>query len=84
MSDALLVAIVSGVLTLAGTCLTVWATNRKTQQSYQTSQAVIEERVTTLTAEVRKHNDFASRIPVLEEKIAVANHRIEDLEKKVG
>lgn len=82
MSDAILVAIVSGVLTLAGTVITVWAANRKTQQSYQTSQAVMQEQIKTLTAEVRKHNNFAERIPVLEERIAVANHRIADLEHK--
>ena len=43
-------------------------------------QAVTDEKITTLTREVREHNEFARRIPVLEEKISVANHRIEDLE----
>ena len=45
------------------------------------AQAVTDTKLDLLTAEVRKHNDFARRIPVLEEKIAVANHRIDDLEK---
>lgn len=82
MPEAVIVAIISGLLTLAGTVATVLAANRKNQQAVQTSMAVIEERVANLTAEVRKHNNFAERVPVLEEKIAVANHRIEDLEKK--
>lgn len=44
------------------------------------AQAVTDTKLETLTAEVRKHNGFAERIPVLEEKIRVANHRIDDLE----
>lgn len=44
-------------------------------------QAVTDEKITTLTREVREHNEFARRIPVLEEKITVANHRIDDLEE---
>lgn len=44
------------------------------------AQAVTDTKLETLAAEVRKHNDFAGRIPVIEEKIRVANHRIDDLE----
>lgn len=83
MSEAVLVAVITGMLTLAGTIITVVATNRKTARAYETSQAVIEERVTRLTEEVRKHNNFAEKIPVLFEKIDVANHRINDLEHDV-
>lgn len=45
------------------------------------AQAVTDTKLEALTAEVRKHNNFAEKIPVLEEKISVANHRIADLEK---
>ena len=83
MPDAVVVAIISGLLTLAGTIITVVETNKKTTRAYETSQAVIEERVKNLTEEVRKHNGFAEKIPVLAEKIEVANHRIADLESKV-
>ena len=48
------------------------------------SQKAINERIEALTEEVRKHNNFASRMPVVEEQIKVANHRIEDLERRVG
>lgn len=41
-------------------------------------------RIEQLERKVDKHNNFAERIPVIEEKIAVANHRIDDLEKEVG
>ena len=45
---------------------------------------VMEERIANLTREVQKHNNFAERLPVLEEKVKVADHRIDDLERKVG
>ncbi len=63
-------SVIVGVLTLIG----VLASNSK-------SQAVTETKLEELTREVRKHNDFANRIPVIEEKITVANHRIDDLEE---
>lgn len=48
------------------------------------AQAITDERLRQLTDEVRKHNGFAERVPVLEEKISVANKRIADLEHKVS
>ena len=47
------------------------------------AQAVTDTKITELTREVREHNNFAKRVPVIEEQIKVANHRIEDLEKKI-
>lgn len=46
------------------------------------AQAVTDTKLDNLAAEVRKHNNFAEKIPVLEEQMKVANHRISDLEKK--
>ena len=48
------------------------------------AQAVTDTKIDELTREVREHNNFARRMPVLEEKISVANHRIDDLERKNG
>lgn len=48
------------------------------------AQAVTDTKLEDLTREVRKHNGFAEKIPVLEEKVKVANNRIADLERKVG
>lgn len=62
-------ATITGGITLAG----VMIQNGKTQ-------AVMEERVSELTREVREHNNFARRMPVVEEQIRVINHRIDDLE----
>ncbi len=81
MGEAVLVAIITGGLTLLGTIITVLATSRKTAADMKVSQAVMEEKIADLTREVRKHNNFAERVPVLEERIKVINHRIEDLEK---
>ena len=69
MAESIIVAIITGVLTLAG----VLISNSK-------SQAVVEEQVKELTREVREHNNFAKRVPVVEEQLKVVNHRIADLE----
>lgn len=82
MNDEIIIAVISGVLTLAGTILTVWAGNRKTNENLRISQAVTDTKLDNLTREVQKHNNFGERIPVIEEQIKVINHRIEDLERK--
>lgn len=88
MSEAIIVAIITGGLSLIG----VIVSNNRTAQSMDKSmdakldkqQAVTETKLEELTREVRAHNSFAQRIPVLEEQIKVANHRIADLEKERG
>ena len=80
MSEAVIAAAVTGVLSLLGTVLTVWAANQKTNETLKISQAVTDTKIEELTREVRLHNNFAQRMPVLEEQIKVINHRIEDLE----
>lgn len=82
MGESVAVAIISGVLTLAGTVLTVWAGNRKTNENLRINQAVTDTKLDNLTREVQKHNNFGERIPVIEEQIKVINHRIDDLEHK--
>ena len=81
----IIVSIITGVVTLVGVCVTAWASSRKTgtevSHKLEMSQAVTDTKIEELTREVRTHNNFAQRIPVIEEQIRVANHRIEDLEK---
>ena len=72
MAESIIVAIITGVLTLIGVLI-----------SNSRSQAVTETRLEELTREVRLHNNFAQRVPVIEEQIKVANHRIDDLENTV-
>lgn len=69
--DSIVVALITGAITLIG----VLIANSK-------SQAVTETKLEELTREVRAHNNFAQRIPVLEEQMKVANHRIANLEEK--
>ena len=84
MSEAVLVAIITGGISLIGTIITVLATSRKTEESMRVSQAVTETKIEELTREVRQHNNFAQRMPVVEEQIKVINHRIDDLEAGGG
>ena len=71
MTEAIIVAVITGLLSLCG----VLVSNHKTQ-------AVTETKIEELTREVREHNNFARRMPVVEEQIKVINHRIADLENE--
>lgn len=75
-------SIITGVLALIGVVITVIGGNKDIQNKMQVQQAVTDTKIEELTREVRAHNNFAQRVPVIEEQIRVANHRIEDLEKK--
>lgn len=73
-------AIIVGVLSLVGVIITNNSSNKKIEQKLTTSQAVTDCKIDELTREVREHNNFAQRVPVIEEQIKVINHRIHDLE----
>lgn len=83
MSEAILVAVISGSLSLIGVIITNLATFRKNEAAIRTAQAVTDAKLEALTREVRDHNQFARRMPVVEEQIKVINHRIGDLERVV-
>ena len=68
--NEIIVALITGGVTLVGVLI-----------SNQKAQAVTETRLDELTREVREHNNFARRVPVVEEQIKIINHRIEDLEE---
>lgn len=80
MSEAIVVALITGGLSLAGVVVTCLATAKKSEKAAAVAQAVTETKIEELTREVRSHNNFAQRMPVVEEQIKVINHRIEDLE----
>ena len=71
MTEGIIIALISGGLTLTGVLI-----------SNSRSQAVTDTKLEELTREVREHNNFAKRMPVVEEQIKVINHRIDDLEKR--
>lgn len=82
MSDAVIVALITGLLTVIGTVITVLAANNKTNETIKINQAVTDTKIDELTRAVREHNNFAQRMPVVEEQIKVINHRLSDLEAK--
>lgn len=81
MSDAVAVALISGGLALLGVIITSISTSRRMTAQLERNQAVTGTKLEELTREVRMHNNFAQRIPVIERDIKVINHRIDDLEK---
>ena len=80
MTETIIVALITGGLSLLGVIITSNKTTRDVQAKLDTHQAVTDTKLEELTREVREHNNFARRVPVLEEQIKVANHRIADLE----
>lgn len=70
MTESIIVALITGSMTLIGVLI---ASDKQ--------QAVIDTKLDELTREVREHNDFARRVPILEEQMKVVNHRISDLEE---
>ena len=81
MTESITIAIITGGISLIGTIITVLAANRKTEQALQLSQAVTDTKLEEQTREVREHNNFARRLPVVEEQIKQIDRRVEDLEE---
>lgn len=79
--EGIVSAVITGVLALAGVVITSISSNKKIEKKLEISQAVTDCKIEELTREVREHNNFAHRMPVVEEQIKVINHRIADLEK---
>lgn len=79
----IIVAIITGGLALIGVIISNNRNSAKIQSKLETSQAVTECEIQELTREVREHNNFAKRMPVVEEQIKVINHRIKDIEDEL-
>lgn len=90
--QTIIAAAITGAISLVGVIITsivtVIVNSKKTEKisadvtkTLEISQAVTDTKIEELTREVRAHNNFAQRVPVLEEKMTVANHRIDDLEE---
>ena len=80
MNESIIVAIVTAVAAIVSNVILSGKNGREIDHKLETHQAVTDAKLEELTREVREHNNFARRMPVLEEKITVANHRISDLE----
>jgi len=81
MSEAIVVALITGSLSLAGVIITSLITAKKSEKAAAVAQAVMDTKIDELTREVRQHNHFASEIPVLKEQIKVINRRLSSLEQ---
>jgi alpha-acetolactate decarboxylase len=83
--EQIIIALITAGLSLVGVMITNYFNNKslsdKVTHQLEVAQAVTDTKIEELTREVRTHNNFAQRIPVMEEKIVVANHRIDDLER---
>ena len=79
--EGIISAVITGAITLVGIIVTNITTARKQEAKLEQSQAVLNERITELTREVREHNGFAKRMPVVERDIEIINEKVCRLEK---
>lgn len=77
MTEAVIVALITGGLALVGNIITSQAAARKQEKAAAVAQAVMDTKIDELTREVREHNNFAVRMPAFEQ-------RIHDVERRVG
>lgn len=82
MTETIMVALITGGLSLLGVIITSNRTAKEVEAKLERQQAVTDTNLEELTREVREHNNFARRVPVVEEQIKVINHRIAELEHK--
>ena len=82
MNESIIVAIITAGAAILSNVVLSNKNSREIDHKLETHQAVTDTKLEELTREVREHNNFARRMPVLEEKISVANHRIDDLENE--
>ena len=81
MTEAIIVALITGGLSLIGVIITCAVTARKNETAMKVSQAVTDTKIEELTREVREHNGFAQKLPVVENKVASLERRVSVLEK---
>lgn len=79
MMIEIIVAVIAGGMSLIGVIISNNKSELKIQHKLETSQAVTDTKLDELTREVREHNDFGRRIPVMEEQIKVLNSTVEEL-----
>ena len=80
MSEGVIIAVITGICSVLGVILSNAYANKKVQGKIETAQAVTDTKIEELTREVREHNNFAKRVPVVEEQIVSINHRLDGLE----
>ena len=81
MTEAILVAMITGGMSLLGVVITCLATAKKSEKNQEIAQAVMKTELAELTREVRAHNNFAQRMPVVEQQISVMNRELQELKR---
>ena len=81
MTEAVIVALITGGLSVLGVIISNIGSNRKIEDALSTSQAVTDCKIEELTREVREHNNFARRMPVVEQQIVEIKKDIDQLRK---
>lgn len=84
MDPSVIVAIITGIASVAAVVITNSRSNAERDHKMERAQAVTDTKLEELTREVRLHNNFAQRIPVLEEQTKALNKRVVNLEQKKG
>lgn len=79
----IIIALITGVCSILGVIVTTSASNRKLQHQLEVNQAVVNTKIENLTEEVRKHNNFTVRVPILEEQVATLQEEIKELKHKI-
>lgn len=82
--ETIITACISGACSIIAALIALAVASSKMQKQLEISLAVIQTKLEALTNEVRAHNEFSRRMPVIEEQIKVINHRLEDLEHEKG
>ena len=81
MSESIIVAIITGGISLIGTVFTILTANRKVEENLKISQAVTDTKIEELTREVRAHKNFAQRMPVVEHAVETLTDGVNELRK---
>lgn len=82
--EGIIASIITSVLALVGVIITNTRSNQAIENKLTVAQAVTDTKIDQLTEEVKKHNNFAARMPVVEEQIRVLNHEVEEIKEKIG
>ena len=83
MGEGIFAALITGGLSLAGVIITNVMANRKIEQKLEVAQAVTDTKIEELTREVREHNNFAKRMPVVENEIKHLNNEVKHIENDI-
>lgn len=79
----IIIALITGVCSILGVIVTTSASNRKLQHQLEVNQAVVNTKIESLTEEVRKHNNFTVRVPILEEQVSALHEEMKELKHKI-